>query len=329
MPFKSTSGRHDLRTLDADQAAIFMTESLRPGVVTKQSADTEISFSSHYFARTDFLVSEIRTEAGWSFQPKTEFDAVMAWLTIDGQCVVQHGDEAGLASTEELLVTSARSTRDIVFETPYHGLVVAACGDAVQQELAAFIGRDVRGRLDFMTTLDARSRLGQTLVAFAGSMHAALAGGSAMAESPLGLKRFRDGFINLVLMSMDSKELLRLAGAPRSASSANLRKAEAFMREHAGQPIGMADVAAHVGISVRALQYTFKRLRGTTPLAVLLGYRLDGVRRDLMAGGKQQIASVAARWGFSHPGRFSRQYRLAFGEKASETLAGSERNRAH
>lgn len=327
MPFETTSGRGDLRTFDAEQAAAFVTESLRPGIITKVSADTEINFSSHYFARTDFLVSEIRTGPGWSFQPRTEVDTMTAWLTLDGQCSVQHRGVSGLASADGLLVTSGPSSKRIDFDRPYHGLVVVACSEFVRQETEAFLGRSIETNPDFLTTIDARSRLGQTLVAFASTMHAALAGNSSLADSPLALRRFRDGFISLVLMSMDAEEVQRLAGPPRSASSANLRAAEAFMRDNADQPIGMSDVAAHVGVSVRALQYTFRRLRGTTPLAVLLQYRLEGARNDLMLGGKQKIAAVAAKWGFSHLGRFSRQYRAAFGEKASWTLANSQLRR--
>jgi transcriptional regulator GlxA family with amidase domain len=40
----------------------------------------------------------------------------------------------------------------------------------------------------------------------------------------------------------------------------------------------------------------------------------------LASGASISVAGVAAKWGFTHLGRFSRQYQAAFGEKASETL---------
>ena len=58
------------------------------------------------------------------------------------------------------------------------------------------------------------------------------------------------------------------------------------------------------------------------PMAFVRERRLDEVRRRLLAGGREQtsVSNAALDFGFCHLGRFSADYRRAFGELPSETL---------
>ena len=81
------------------------------------------------------------------------------------------------------------------------------------------------------------------------------------------------------------------------------------------------DVAAHLGVSLRSLQAGFRRWRETTPSAYLRQVRLQLIRDDLLHSGEDaNVTSVATQHGFAHLGRFSAQYRAAFGEGPSVTL---------
>lgn len=100
-----------------------------------------------------------------------------------------------------------------------------------------------------------------------------------------------------------------------------VRRAERFMVENADAPITVSDVAHHLGVSLRSLQTAFHKWRETTPTAFLRQARLQRVRDELLRAGKDaNVTTVAVRHGFSHLGRFSAQYRSAFGEEPSVTL---------
>jgi AraC-like DNA-binding protein len=100
-----------------------------------------------------------------------------------------------------------------------------------------------------------------------------------------------------------------------------VRGAERFMADHADAPITVSDVAAHLGVSLRSLQAGFRQWRNTTPGAYLRQVRLQFVRDELLRSGAQaNVTTVAMRCGFAHLGRFSAQYRSAFGEAPSATL---------
>ena len=111
-------------------------------------------------------------------------------------------------------------------------------------------------------------------------------------------------------------------GPGRSEPSV-VRRAVEFIDAHADQPIGLGEITAAAGVGARGLQHAFRRHRDTTPLAYLRRVRLAHAHADLRAGDPTRgdtVAAIAPRWGFTHPGRFSADYRRAFGCAPSETL---------
>ncbi|WP_406840490.1 helix-turn-helix transcriptional regulator [Streptomyces sp. AHU1] len=108
------------------------------------------------------------------------------------------------------------------------------------------------------------------------------------------------------------------------AHSATLRRAVAYIDDHAAEPLTVADIAAAAHVTVRALQYAFRRRLDTTPLAHLRRARLAHAHHELRAAhpGDTTVGHIAARWGFAHPGRFAALYRAAYGRHPSDTLRG-------
>ncbi|WP_333755007.1 helix-turn-helix transcriptional regulator [Streptomyces sp. IBSBF 3352] len=109
------------------------------------------------------------------------------------------------------------------------------------------------------------------------------------------------------------------------AHSATLRRAIAYIDDHAHEPITVADIAAAAHVTIRTLQYAFRRHLDTTPLGYVRQVRLSHAHRDLLAaapGDDTSVGAIAARWGFPHPGRFASLYRDMYGISPSHTLRG-------
>lgn len=113
--------------------------------------------------------------------------------------------------------------------------------------------------------------------------------------------------------------------AQRRTAPTSVRRALAFIEENAHRPITVDDVAAAAFISTRGLQYAFRRSMEMTPAEYLRRERLQGAHRDLREGGEGSVATIARRWGFSHPSRFAAAYREAFGVSPSATAERSRR----
>lgn len=76
-------------------------------------------------------------------------------------------------------------------------------------------------------------------------------------------------------------------------------------------------------MSPRGLQAAFRRELDTTLLRYLREARLDAARRELLAAqltNQVTVTAVAARWGFTSPGRFATAYRTRYGETPAATL---------
>lgn len=79
-------------------------------------------------------------------------------------------------------------------------------------------------------------------------------------------------------------------------------------------PLTIHDLAAELGISVRALQVGFRKHLNASPHNVLKTGRIEGARRDLMAGRVKSVREAAIKWGFSNLARFSNEYHAVTGE---------------
>jgi transcriptional regulator GlxA family with amidase domain len=120
------------------------------------------------------------------------------------------------------------------------------------------------------------------------------------------------------------------SGGGRRAKPAYVAKAQEYMKQNIGQPIGPEDVAAAVRVSTRALFVGFKTYLNTTPMRYLKDLRLDMVRDTLMNLEPQRasITTVAMDYGFHHLGHFCAAYKERFGEQPRETVHNLDRRAA-
>lgn len=101
-----------------------------------------------------------------------------------------------------------------------------------------------------------------------------------------------------------------------------LIKARQYLQQHARENIRSSDIERACGVSRFKLYEVFRRYHALTPMAYLKHYRLRAVRAALLSGRRSaSVSSVALEWGFAHLGRFACDYRKAFGETPSATVA--------
>jgi len=112
----------------------------------------------------------------------------------------------------------------------------------------------------------------------------------------------------------------------RSARAAAASAAREYIEERFRGPVQLDDLCAHVGVSLRTLQRSFAESFQVRPTEYLRVRRLNEARRLLLAAdpGADRVTGIALGVGFTHLGRFSREYRGLFGESPSRTLASRE-----
>jgi LacI family transcriptional regulator len=91
-----------------------------------------------------------------------------------------------------------------------------------------------------------------------------------------------------------------------------LARALRFLREHAGERIGVGDAARAASVSRSTLERGVRRLLGRSPHDELVRLRLDRAQR-LLRETDLKLSVVAQRAGFRHPQRFSAVFKETFG----------------
>jgi AraC-like DNA-binding protein len=112
-------------------------------------------------------------------------------------------------------------------------------------------------------------------------------------------------------------------GRPRAVpGSKPIRNALELIESQPAEIETVADIAASVGLSVRALDNGFHRYVGTPPMAYLRQVRMARAHDELLGADPEltTASTVARKWGFGHYGRFAADYARRFGRKPSETL---------
>lgn len=115
-----------------------------------------------------------------------------------------------------------------------------------------------------------------------------------------------------------------------SASNMHVDRALCYIRAHLDSIASVADVADACGVSTRTLELAFRQAIGITPHQAITEIRLDAARRRLVdPESEQSVTEIAMSCGILHLGRFSRNYRLRFGELPSATRNGHARGVGH
>lgn len=111
-------------------------------------------------------------------------------------------------------------------------------------------------------------------------------------------------------------------GTAASAGPSSMRAAQEWMVANAREPLTVGRIAEAAGVEPRALQQSFSRHLGVTPLGFLREIRLHRAHAALLAADQDDtsVSAIASEWGFGHMGRFSSAYRRMFAEYPSETL---------
>lgn len=109
---------------------------------------------------------------------------------------------------------------------------------------------------------------------------------------------------------------------PGGSRVAELRE---WLDANHGPGISVSDMARHLGLSVRQLQFIVQSRTGMSPSQLLREIRLAKARDMLGAADPDEatVARVAHACGFAHLGRFSQYYRARFGESPSTHLKRS------
>lgn len=298
--------RHTLRALDPTRPPRLDMVSYRSGPVTLGA----LSYSSG-----------VRVDSG------AIPNAYQINLVLEGAVRSGRGGEQMIATPQRAVQYGLHPHGFEGFESPARLLGVKIDRLALERRLEVLLGRDLGGaHIEFGLAFPFETPISRDWYTVVQLLARRLWSEPGLTDDSLVLSNLQDALLTGLLVASPHSfrdELSQPAGA---AAPRAVQRALAYVD---GSPeascISVPELAAMVGVSVRALQSGFRSALGTTPLTFLHERRLSHARRELETGSPEStsVAEIADRWGFAHHGRFSSEYRRRFGESPSATLRRS------
>lgn len=250
-------------------------------------------------------------------------DCYTVHIPTSGQGRVTIAGEEHELSAFSALVVSPGTTYRLRLEQDSPQLVVRVERPALERILSRMLGRSLREPVVFAPVGDLT---GPSAARWSGALSiifAEVIDPASLIQRGIGAGALEDLLVSSLLFVQPSNYSAQLTGEPRRSGRAAVRRSLEYIEAHLAEPITLADLAAHTGMSTRSIQAGFREDLETTPVAYIRDQRLDRVRRTLMSAVPSDglsVTEVAERWGFHHLGNFSALYRRRFGESPSETL---------
>jgi AraC-like DNA-binding protein len=140
----------------------------------------------------------------------------------------------------------------------------------------------------------------------------------------MAARSIEQSLLTAILLGLPHTATAEIAGfgelsPPLPGSAGRIRE---WLEAHQDRPVGVADLADAMGLSIRRVQAICRLEWNQTPMQLLRGIRLDHARAALLTAEPRNgtIAAIAATAGFTRLTRFSAAYRQRFGESPAQTL---------
>ncbi|WP_422422430.1 AraC family transcriptional regulator [Pseudomonas sp. GZD-222] len=242
-------------------------------------------------------------------------------MPIYGEELIQLGKQRVLCNPRMGTVINAH-TPTVINHTPNtEKLIMRIDRSLLERHCQQLLGRTLRNNIEFDSGLPLDTEAGARWLRMVSWVYDSLSVDDEL--SPLMAAQMESGLVNMLLTNQPNSYSAELCADGPSLAPSFVKRVERYIEEHAHEPISIVDMAEHAGVSSRSLFTGFRRYRNTSPMLYLKEVRLRRVNEELLrlSTGRDTVTAVAFRWGFSHLGHFTTDYKRRFGESPSETLA--------
>jgi AraC-like DNA-binding protein len=308
-------------SVDIDQAQSVLNRFYYPVAVgTPEGADS-FGLGVEVIQLGPLTVGQISFAGAVSFVVP-ELDAYHVSMPTAGRMQARHAGHEVVAGPSTGVVFGPGGPVYTMHDANSAELAVKIERAALEQELAALLGRPVVGPIDLPPAIDLSGGPGHSWSRLVRLLRDELEHKESLIYQPLIAEQLRSSVLSGLLLSVPHRYHAELTGPVTAGPPRAIRRVVDAVHDEPERAFTVADLAAIAGMSVRSLQEGFRRHLGCTPMAYLQQERLLRAHETLRLSDPLGItvATVAHRWGFAHLGRFASAYRTRFGEAPSDTL---------
>jgi AraC-like DNA-binding protein len=254
-------------------------------------------------------------------EPEEMHSFALVQIPIRGRELVSVRDQRILFEEGQGVILNANVPTRIHHMEHTEKIIVRVDNDMIKHQCQQHLGRTLRKDVEFQPEMALDTVEGRNLTQMLAWMCDILSNSDKL--SPLLGAQFESTFVAALLTFQPhnySAELCEDKGS--SIAPSFVKRVEHYIEEHAHEPISVGDLAEHAGVSTRSLYAGFRNFRNISPMHYLKEVRLRRVHEELLRSSSSSgvVTTIAFRWGFSHLGHFTTDYKRRFGETPSETL---------
>lgn len=307
------------RSTDADEVSAFCGNFFFTHRISHLGSPRSFSFSLDDMPLGPVRISEILYEEDAAIQLGGFRSSYSFFLPAGGTVSFEHRKSPALTDPSLALVTAPREPINLTHWSAHTKvLLVWFEEDKLENEIAAMLGRAVRGPVSFQPQV----RTGTTGLAAWIELVRTVHRSRDLVQHPFVSASLSESLIRGFLSVTQHEYRERIDRSVNVGSSPTLRAATDLIDRNANLPLTPSLIAAYCHVDVRTLHAAFRKHLGTTPMEYLRRVRLQRIRADLRdsRGTDTTVASIVHKWGVTHLGHFSAIYRSTFGVLPSETL---------
>jgi AraC-like DNA-binding protein len=243
-------------------------------------------------------------------------------IALKGAASTAAGRSCVDISERQACMTSAGHASQMHCEAGHERLTLRLDNQALARKIAAILGGQPRGRLEFEDALDMERPQSQMLLRML--LYTARELELNFAKLPPLVVAELEQSIIVAVLTANRHTFSSYFETPSSELAPwQIRRAEEYIEANAHRAVMLEELAAATGVGARNLYRIFRQARGYTPTAFAKLVRLRRARAMLTAADDPTttVSGTAFKCGFANLGHFARDYRGAFGELPSDTLA--------
>jgi AraC-like DNA-binding protein len=311
--------RESLRTTDLDEAGRFCRRLFYDSIrVRPLGTDRTIDFVADGMRLGPITVGEVRYGSDVYVTSTDLQTAYHVLVPITG--AVQSRQLGHVVAADASCAVVLQPIGDVELRWAADCRVVSVKVDraALEREVDAALGRQVASPMPLGASFSTGSGPGRSWAALVRLLLEEMRGTDGLVDRPQIARHWQDLLISGLALSVEHP----YSHEPAARRPRTVKRTLDAMHADPARQFTATELASIAGVGVRVLQESFKQHLGMSPLTYLRRLRLDGVHHELSRGDPWQVSvsEVAARWGFTHLGRFAGAYRARYGVSPSQTL---------
>jgi AraC-like DNA-binding protein len=313
------------RDFDAVRAGV--ARIFKPHLLRLHGTGVNLQARMHHLRQGNASVNRLEYGAEVEIDPDRLDDFFLVQIPVAGHAAIACGNRRFDSTPQAASLVSPTLPLHMRWHAGNAQVCVRFERAMVEQHCAAHLGHALDEPLEFEPELKLDTAAGQYFLRlvklFAEELTFARLDGCAhpLANAHVA-EHFASTLFNALLYGQKSNISEALARPESAAAPHFVRRAEDYIRRHHAEPLTIETLAGVAGVSTRTLFAGFRDFRRVSPMTYLKSFRLDKARQALQSGevgGIAGVTKVALDHGFSHLGRFARNYHARFGELPSAT----------